>query len=343
MSIYLDNGYLNFDSIVNSDYPFTFIVGGRGTGKTYGAIKYVLDNHIKFMFMRRTQTQCDIISKQQFSPFAPVADDEGLLIKSQPISKYTSEIAQCDEEGNLISDSLGYTCALSTISNLRGFSAEDVKILIYDEFIPEAHERTMRSEADAVFNAYETINRNRELKGEPPLIMICLANSMSLNNPLFMSLGVINTCVGMVQQGREVFRDKARGLQIIILQKSVISAEKSATAVYNLVGSDSSFAEMAIGNVFQDLDQEGIKPQDLKQYNPLAVVGELEVYHHKSEQRYYVTTHKSGGCKVYGSSQVNIKRFNRDFWYLPIRRLSGLIYFEDVASKFIFDSYIKLC
>lgn len=342
MSIYLDNGYLNFDAIISPDYPFTFIIGGRGTGKTYGAIKYVLDKGLKFMFMRRTQTQCDLISKQQFSPFTPVADDSGITLKSFPISKYSAEIAETDEEGKPCL-SLGYTCALSTISNLRGFSAESVKILIYDEFIPERHEHAMRNEADAIYNAYETINRNRELKGENPLLMVCLANAMSLDNPVFMSLGVINTCVGMVRQKREVFRDKARGLQIIILSQSAISQAKSTTAVYNLVGPDSSFREMAIGNVFDDLDTESVIPQSLKQYNPLVVVGELEVYVHKSEQRYYVTTHKSGGCKVYGNSAVDIKRFNRDFWYLPIRRLSGKVLFEDVASKFIFDSYIKLC
>ena len=37
--------------------------------------------------------------------------------------------------------------------------------IIFAEFIPEAHERLIKNEAAALFNFYETINRNRELDG----------------------------------------------------------------------------------------------------------------------------------------------------------------------------------
>lgn len=55
MSIYLDNGYVDIEKIVNYNLPFNFIVGGRGTGKTYGALKYAYEYNIRFMLMRRTQ------------------------------------------------------------------------------------------------------------------------------------------------------------------------------------------------------------------------------------------------------------------------------------------------
>ena len=45
--------------------------------------------------------------------------------------------------------------ALSTVSNLRGFDMSDCTLLIYDEFIPEPHERPLKNEAAALFNAYE--------------------------------------------------------------------------------------------------------------------------------------------------------------------------------------------
>ena len=39
MSIYLDNGYLDIEKILNYKVPFNLITGGRGTGKTYGSLR----------------------------------------------------------------------------------------------------------------------------------------------------------------------------------------------------------------------------------------------------------------------------------------------------------------
>ena len=63
MGLYDNNGYLDIEKIIRCGQPFIFIVGGRGTGKTYGMLKYVLDNNIPFIYMRRTQAQADIINK----------------------------------------------------------------------------------------------------------------------------------------------------------------------------------------------------------------------------------------------------------------------------------------
>lgn len=52
MSIYLDNGYLDIAKILSYGLPFNFIVGGRATGKTYGALKYAYESHMRFIRMR---------------------------------------------------------------------------------------------------------------------------------------------------------------------------------------------------------------------------------------------------------------------------------------------------
>ena len=44
IKLYTDEGWPNFsedDGILSTGAPIIFIWGGRGTGKTYGAIKYV--------------------------------------------------------------------------------------------------------------------------------------------------------------------------------------------------------------------------------------------------------------------------------------------------------------
>ena len=38
MKMYLNNGYLNMKDILTNKYHFVFMIGGRGTGKTYGTL-----------------------------------------------------------------------------------------------------------------------------------------------------------------------------------------------------------------------------------------------------------------------------------------------------------------
>ena len=46
MKLYNSLGYANMPDIIESETPFVLTIGGRGTGKTYGAIKYLLENNL---------------------------------------------------------------------------------------------------------------------------------------------------------------------------------------------------------------------------------------------------------------------------------------------------------
>ena len=90
MSIYLKNGYVDIERILNYRIPFNFLIGGRGTGKTYGALKFAYENDIRFMLMRRTQAQCDLINKPEFNPYKVIATDLNRDIRVKSISKYNA-------------------------------------------------------------------------------------------------------------------------------------------------------------------------------------------------------------------------------------------------------------
>ena len=60
MNLYLDNGYLDMKSIIESEYPFIFVPAARGTGKTYGALKYHLEHDHKILFIRRTKQEAEL-------------------------------------------------------------------------------------------------------------------------------------------------------------------------------------------------------------------------------------------------------------------------------------------
>ena len=284
--IYLPSGYLNIRGILSYKCTFNFIVGGRATGKTYGALSTVIDDKIMFMLMRRTQAQADLINKPEFSPFKPVCEDKNIEITTASVSKYNAKFLLNDE-------TIGYTCALSTIANMRGFSAEDIKLLLYDEFIPEKHERPIKSEGAAFLNAYETMNRNRELNGKRHLTVLCLANAFDIANPIFLELGLVGIAEKMKQQGRELYIDREKSILILLPDSRKIMDKKNDTALYKLT-EGSEFSKMALKNDFIYNPTDNIKSMPLREFRPVVTVGEITIYKHKSKRLYYVSEHRIG-------------------------------------------------
>lgn len=342
MGLYLENGYLNVEWILSQNLAFNFIVGGRGTGKTYGFLSNTLDSKKKFIFMRRTKEQVDIISTDEFSPFKRINLDRNIYITTKNISKsnkgfYNTEKTE-DGAYEAVGEAIGYICSLSTISNMRGFDASDCELLIYDEFIPERHERPIKNEGTAFLNAYETINRNRELEGKRPLQVIALSNSNTLANAIFMELGIVKIVENMINKDHETYINRDKSLGIFSLSHSPISERKKDTAIYK-VSKDTSFYDMSLGNEFVADDFTNIISKNLKNYNPIVAVGELCIYQHKSEYQYYVCGHYSGKPVTYNSSELDRMRFKRAYLWLWNEYLNGSVYFEEFIYKAIFEKY----
>lgn len=345
MGIYLKNGYLNIEKILSYGTTFNFIVGARGTGKTYSSLKHcVIDHQIPFIYMRRTQTQCDTINKPAFSVLKKINEDFGKNIQPVMVTNNSAgyyEMKQ-DESGTEKPSGkvLGYTLALSTISNARSFDMQDMDLLIYDEFIPEAHDRPIKNEAIAFFNGYESIARNRELMGRDPLKVLALANSNDLANPIFISLNLVTIIDRAQRSGQSVYIDRNRGIGIFLLGNSPISDQKKDTALYKMVG-ESDFSAMALGNDFAFDERTDEVNRKLKEYKPLVNVGEISIYRHKSKDLLYVSQHRSGSAPAYGSTPTELKRFQKHFAYLRLKHLYYKVEFERYICESLFMAYLK--
>ena len=344
MNFYMNNGYVDFRKIRGLPFPFKIIVGGRGGGKTYGALETSIEDGIKFMFMRRRQMQVDIISNPDFSPIKPVARNNGwnITMVKLPHTKISAFVPyELDENQKQIitGPPYGYTCALSTFSNLRGFDASEVDITIFDEFIPEKGERPLKDEADTLFNAYESLNRNRELQGMPPMQLVCLSNANDQTAPVLERLRLIPVIDRMRKRGQELYTDAERGLCLLMLRDSPISAKKADTALYRLTaGSD--FAEMALANDFSYEDRVGIISRPLTEYKPLFCVGEVFVYRHKSAKLYYATPHKTGTPSDYLTNETGLLKLRQDYGFLWDAYISGRFEFEDLFIKILLTKYM---
>lgn len=337
MKMYLENGYINMRDILENDYPFVFIVGGRGTGKTYGGLLSLIrmqeaSEIFRFIYLRRTQTEADSVSTEATQPFKKINDDNGTEVTIKSIRKNLYGFKQEDKL-------IGYSCALSTFENLRGIDFSDVDLIFYDEFIPKKTSYPIRDEYETLLNLYETVNRNRELEDKKPCKLVCCSNSNYLANKIFLGLNIIPQLEKILLQGGGTYYDKDSGLQVIILKDSPISALKSKTALYRLT-KGSSFASMSLGNEFADNDTDLIRPSDLKQYTLLTTLTGIAIYKHKSKNEYYCCAYDKE--PVFTSSERDLEKYRMKYWYLSNRYIDGELYFQNILTKYTFLAYNKI-
>lgn len=324
------------EKIINLPVPFIFVVGSRGIGKTYGAIQALVKRKELFLLMRSTQIQADLIANDEFTPLKEPLENLGKEYSVIPFIKQSKKIIDPNS-----GDTYCYTGALSTFGNMRGFASLETKAILYDEFVPQPGERGVKDAGELLFHAYETINRNRELQGQPPVKLICCANSFMLANDVFMTLGIVTLATRMVVNKRSVHIDKDRGFALVIPYQSSISDQKANTALYRL-SQDDVFKGVALDNAFVNDIEENIKPQPIREYRLLCTVGEISIYKHKSEKRYYVASHAAGAAKDnYQINRFDLERFKKKYGWLWFEFLAHTIWFEHYPAQVLLEKYLK--
>lgn len=357
MNVYLKNGYADMGKIMSLPYPLIFVIGGRGTGKTYGACKELLGLPVneKFFFLRRTQDEADTISYTDFSPFQPIINDNPdeyppIVVDRLPHVKTISGVwhGEINDDGKLVAtgEAIGYVGALSTIHKIRGFNMASVTVGVYDEFIPEKHVAAFRGgakgEGTALLNAYETIDRNRQLKGEKPFKLVCLSNANSIASPVFQTLGIMDSINRMALKGKQECILPERGIAIFILRDSRISEQKAQTALYKAAG-DGDFSTMALKNDFSADTYLYIAPQPINEYIiKVNLADDVYLYQHKSNRgKWYCTRHRSGTPqRKYNDDELSKKRFKRTERTLLDSLLRGNVLFADYYCKYVLTNFL---
>lgn len=345
---YLDNGYINMKGIIEEpDLPFMFLWGGRATGKSFGALEWAKRHcdstyrREKFIYLRRTDKQLTECTRASNNPFKPLNDMFRWNIIPQRHKDYGLCFFECDEvDGHItIADEnpYGYMLALSTVSNVRGLSYEDVSLIIYDEFMKMPTERAMKGEGWAFADLYESVNRNREFAGKPPVKVVCLSNANDLANDLFVFYHLVDRVEFMVKNNKMQYLDYGRGFGLLRFDDSRISKQKQNTALYRFTGKESNYSKFALNNSFKECDIPTIIPQPLNEYRSIAFIHGLCIYEHKSQHKYYCTFHKSGSPIEYDDSEIDNTRFCRKFIYLWEAHLNENVYFETYEIYRIFE------
>lgn len=329
--IYTSDGWVNWEYIVSQCAAFNMIVGARGVGKTYGLIKYALEHGRPFLYVRRLKSQLDQCATIDGNPFNKINKDMNLNIRPK---NTRAGIVFADDE-----KAVALGVALSTVANVRGFDYSQYDMIIFDEAIASEGERPIPKEFSAFLNFYETVNRNRELAGEPAVQCFLLGNANRLTNPYFSGWGFMRTALKMLQGRQMVWRSADGTRLMIMLVDSAISNRKKETALYKNASRD--FMTMALDNAFRT-DGTQIRSMPLREFNHLVSIGEIGIYRHKSQRLYYVSfvTNKD---KVYDSYGIGLKMFREDFYSLRLFYIvQKIVYFENYECELIFRELFDL-
>ena len=116
----------------------------RGPGKTYSTRRYMKENGIRFVFIKRTiediKTLCATGIRRgvdfDVSPWVPLNRDFGWNVQPVPILKGIAGFYECDDEDKPHGDPIGFAVALSATKDIKGFDMSVADFIVFDEFIP---------------------------------------------------------------------------------------------------------------------------------------------------------------------------------------------------------------
>ena len=339
--IYTPEGWVNWEFLDSQTTLFCSVVGSRGTGKTYGLLKYVIEQKRKFILLRRLQSQIQVISGgKESNPFNKLNTDNGWNIT--PIKKsgqlcFYETVEDDDGKIKPVGDCLGYAMALSTVATIRGGDWSDVEVVIFDECIPMAGERPIKDEFVQFMHFVETVNRNRELEGKKALKVFMLGNANQLCNPYYAGWGFMKTALKMIHGRQMMYRAKEGNRIMILLLDSPISEKKKQTELYK--NADSDFIQNAIENAFFT-DATNIKSKNLKGASYIVSVGDIGIYRLKTGL-YYVseTTQKNN---YYLGQGMELTMLRKRYCLFPDLYLYGEMQFENYDCELLFRAYFNL-
>lgn len=156
------------------DCLFNFILGARGTGKTFfkkhDAISAFLKTGEEFVYMRRY--------KEEFRNIDKFFEDIMYRFPNHKFKYYQGKF-YIDEKV------AGYTMALSTAKINKSVSYAKVTTVIFDEFIVDkGYIHYLPDEVTNFLEAYSTIARLRDVK------VWFLSNAISISNPYFVYFNI---------------------------------------------------------------------------------------------------------------------------------------------------------
>lgn len=286
-TIYNKAGWLDVPRIAQ-EYPDALlyvILGARRIGKTYGVLKYHIENFDRpIAYLRHTRQQLDIVCSGQNSPYLPVCTDMGIDTDFKPDGGVYScfEVLERDSKGNPVEYGRQLAQGASVFAT-RGLASGRFSAIVFDEFIPERGSIIRKHSGYNLKSAWQTMSA---LQDTPKMWL--LANSNDLNNDILSEFGLIPTIEEMSANGDYI--KNLGDILIINAYNSPISAELAQTALGRILNTG-DYGGMAFSNEWTNNNFDNVcrlSADRLREYSVGLVIGNLIIYGHKSLPKYHV-------------------------------------------------------
>lgn len=242
--------YYSRNDLLSYNALFNFVVGERGTGKTYQfkdwAISDFIKNKNQFVYVRRYKTE--------FKDISNFFDD---IMKKYPEHEF-----KINHGKFYIDDEIaGFYIPLSTAITKKSVAYPNVNKIGFDEFILEkATIHYLPNEVNAFLGLYETIARDRN-----NVRVLFMANSVTLINPYFLFFDL------QVEKTKRFWTFKNNDLVVELTDLKDFKEHKKETRFAKLIDG-TSFSKYAIDGEFVNDNYEFIENKSPNSYYCFTLV-----------------------------------------------------------------------
>ena len=225
----------------------SMVVGGRSMGKTYWGKGLFIDRYLEhgeqWVYLRRHANQLEEFRKDSgaklLSDISTEFPEHEMRVKGDLI-QIRRKVAEEEKTKNKW-QTMGYLMALTSNMQYKGTSYDDVRYILFDEFIREARNRTvdryLTDEVGTLYSVLNTIDRMRDV-----VRVYMTANAGDLVNPYFMTWKI-----GKPPEGFSRYQD---GLVCLEYGGSARFAEHARQSRFAALIKGSTYEQFAIDNKF---------------------------------------------------------------------------------------------
>lgn len=226
---------------------FNFVLGARGTGKTFAFKKWAIKSEKQTVWVRRYQEDIDDLQSKFLGDLYQenvISPEEDIYIKNGVL--YIGGIEKI------------FFVALSTSQRKKSQSYGGVDKIIYDEVFEGVGRRAyLPNEVDMLLELYETVNRLR-IDGRRDCRVFLLSNKTTFVNPYFVYWNILPFS--------ERFRGFKNGLIVVENYENEEFVRLKKASKFGQLIEGTKYGDYAIDNIvwMDDNALIGDKPEDAK-------------------------------------------------------------------------------
>ena len=253
--------YWDIERTLTHNVLFYVIVGNRSAGKTYACKKRGINNFIKkgeqFVYVRRYENDLkdslptffdDIIKNNEYPDYEFKVDGTKLYCRMK--------VDENKKQTWTKEDVCGYGVVLSTADNKKSISYPNVTLIIYDEFMLDSQssmQRYLKNEPRSLMSLYETVARPGT--EHPRCILFMLSNSISINNPYFLTWDLQMPDTSKPDKnGKYIWHHPKRSIIVENVKKSEMVEAKKQHEFYTIT-KGTGYDDFSIDNSFINDDE----------------------------------------------------------------------------------------